>query len=114
MAYELAIDQIHSITDPEFVFSTTRFLPEWDDIPDDFKSGNLYTQLATALCFNRPMPACTIELKAGVEKEKLNRCIRAHVQSYGPKHEHKIAGVGYMIACACTLHPRAEGDDRGN
>lgn len=105
MAYHLTPDLIDSITAPEWAFSTERLLPAWEDIPADFKQGNSYTELAEAIFYNRPIPNGEIELFAGVDAEKLNRCIRAHLQSFGPKHEHKIAGVGFMISCACTLHP---------
>lgn len=105
MAYELIPEQIASITMPELAFSTERLLPSLDDIPDDFKRGNIYTELAEAILYGRPLAPSEIQLKAGVEPEALNKCVRAHLQSYGPKHEHKIAGVGYMIACACTLIP---------
>ncbi|MCF6783940.1 hypothetical protein [Stutzerimonas stutzeri] len=107
MSYQLSPEQIGSITDPEAAFSTHRLLPSWEDIPDEFKEGNAYTQLAEAIFYGREMPECEIELNEGVEAEKLNRCIRAHIASWWPKHEHKIAGVGYMIACASTLHPTA-------
>lgn len=107
MAYQLTPEQIGSITAPEMAFSTERLLPAWDDIPEEFKKGNIYTQLVEAIFYQHEMPACTISLNEGVEPEMLNRCIRAHLQSFGPKHEHKIAGVGYMLACVSTLHPDA-------
>lgn len=107
MTYQLTPEQINSITDVEFAYSTDRLLPALEDIPEDFRlpRGNIYTQLASAIFFGKEMPDCRIELKEGVEPEKLKRCIRAHLQSWAPKHEHKIAGVGYMIGCAYTLHP---------
>jgi hypothetical protein len=86
-------------------FSTERLLPALQDVPEEFRKGNIYTELASAIFYGTEMPKCTIALNEGVEGEKLNRCIRAHLKSWGPKHEHKIAGVGYMIACACILHP---------
>lgn len=107
MAYQLTPEQIGSITAPELAFSTERLLPPWEDVPEDFRKGNIYTELASAIFYGTEMPNSTIALNEGFEAEKLNRCIRAHLQSWGPKHEHKIAGVGYMIACACTLHPTA-------
>jgi hypothetical protein len=105
MTYKLTPEQISSITDLEWAFSTERLLPSWDDIPEDFKEGNLYTKLAEAIFHGGPMPECRIDLNDGIEPEKLNRCIRAHLGCRFPRHEHKIAGVGYMIACACTIHP---------
>lgn len=105
MSYHLTPEQIDSITDPEWAFSTERLLPAWDDIPEAFKKGNVYTELASSIFRGTEMPACRVELFDGVGAKNLNRCIRAHLQSFGPKHEHKIAGVGFMISCACSLHP---------
>lgn len=100
-------EQISSITALELAFSTDRLLPPWEDVPEDFLEGNIYTELASAIFYGTEMPKNTIALNEGFEAEELNRCIHAHLKSWGPKHEHKIAGVGYMIACACTLHPTA-------
>lgn len=103
MAYTLSIEQMASITDPEVVFSTVRLLPAWELIPDEFKQGNIYTRLASSIFYGDELPDSTLDLNEGVEPEMLNRCIRAHLMSFGPEHSHKIAGVGYMIACAGTL-----------
>ncbi|KQW19801.1 MULTISPECIES: hypothetical protein [Pseudomonas] len=105
MAYSLTPEQIASITKPEVAFSTERLLPAWADIPDEFKNGNIYTELASAIFYGTKLPPGTIEFNEGFTPEALNNCVRAHLQSFGPKHEHKIAGVGFMIASACTLVP---------
>lgn len=57
-----------------------------------------------AVFSGRELPECEIEMNDGFSPEALNRGARAHLQSWGPKHEHKIAGVGYMIAQAAVLH----------
>ncbi len=104
MTYTVTPDEIASISDAEMAFSTERLLPSWEDIPEEFQRGNLYTELATAIFYGLDLPACEIEMKEGFEPQALNRAVRAHLQSFGPKHEHKIAGVGYMIAQAAVLH----------
>lgn len=104
MAYTLTPADLASVSDPEAAFSTERLLPSWEDIPEEFRRGNLYTELATAIFYGWDLPACEIEMKEGFEPQALNRAVRAHLQSFGPKHEHKIAGVGYMIAQAAVLH----------
>lgn len=108
MAYILTPEQMASITEPERVFATERLLPAWEDIPVEFKRGNIYTELASAIFYSLPMPACTLEMKEGFEANHLNVCVRAHLKSFLPKHEHKIAGVGYMISLACTAEPETE------
>ncbi|OGU23752.1 MAG: hypothetical protein A2580_17860 [Hydrogenophilales bacterium RIFOXYD1_FULL_62_11] len=103
MPYALTIEQAQSITDIEMAFSTMRLLPPLDEIPAEFIRGNVYTSLVEKICFNQPLPSLDMALVDGLKPEDLNRVIRAHLQSFGPKHEHKIAGVGYMLSLLCTL-----------
>jgi hypothetical protein len=99
--YKITPEQVNSVDDVELAFSTTRLLPKWEDIPEEFKSGNIYTQIAEALFYGNPLPDCSLEMIDGVEPQALNRCITAHLKSFGPKHEHKIAGVGFMLSSIC-------------
>lgn len=94
-----------SINDAELAFSTQRLLPAWESIPDEFKRGNIYTTLAEAIMFNSPFPQARMELKEGYTADVINRVVRAHLQSFAPKHEHKIAGVGYLISLMATVTP---------
>ncbi len=105
MSYELSVEDVNSITKAEFAFSTERLLPNWNDIPDDFKAGNSYTQFVEKLFYGSPLPNCNIELKMNIEPESMKQCILAHLSSFAPKHEHKIAGVGFMLYQMCILSP---------
>lgn len=109
MPYTLTRADLASINDVEMAFSTNRLLPEWLDIPADFKSGNDYTKLAEAIFHDWPLPKQTIEFQHGFQDDAaaadLNKCIRAHLQSWSPKHEHKIAGVGFMISMVARFEP---------
>lgn len=111
MAYTVTPEQMASISDLEMAFSTERLLPAWEDIPNEFLLGNIYTKLADAIFFSRELPSCEIKMNEGFTPEALNRAVRAHLQSWGPKHEHKIAGVGYMIAKAASLLTEKEVHD---
>ncbi|QOX05563.1 MULTISPECIES: hypothetical protein [Xanthomonas] len=106
--YTLTPEDLASVSDVEVAFATERLLPAYEHIPQEFKAGNLYTQLASAIFYGQPLPDARLELKTGFSAEALRRAVQAHLGSWGPKHEHKIAGVGYMIACACALY-----QDRG-
>ena len=103
MAYTITSNDIGSITDVEMAFGTDRLLPAWEDIPKEFKKGNIYTKLTEAIYFGTPYPVDEINLKPEYDKNNINRAVRAHLKSFGPKHEHKIAGVGYMIAQVASL-----------
>lgn len=105
MTYSINPDDLASITDLELAFGTTKFLPAADEIPKEFWRGNAYTKLAEAIFFGRPLPDQEILMKEGVEPALLNKAVRSHLQSYEPKHEHKIAGVGYLIQQLATLEP---------
>ncbi|ART57099.1 hypothetical protein CBP36_19530 (plasmid) [Acidovorax carolinensis] len=56
MAYKLTLEALESITDVEMAFGTDRLLPAWEDIPDDFKQGNDFTQIACAIFFASQLP----------------------------------------------------------
>lgn len=103
MTYKISMIDLNSVTDVEYVFGTERLLPKWDEIPSEFKTGNLYTKLACALFYGDPSTNFTMIFLDDFQDEgapqALNKCVRAHLTSYGPKHEHKIAGVGYMMSC---------------
>jgi hypothetical protein len=104
MPYTVTPQDMDSITDVEMAFSTDRLLPPVEDIPTEFFRGNQYTKLVEAIFYGLQMPDGQIEMKEGFTPESLNRAVRAHIQSFTPKHEHKIAGVGFLVAQAATLH----------
>lgn len=103
MTYTVTPADMASITDVEMAFSTERLLPDESDIPREFFEGNAYTDLAEAIFLGSELPNRELELKEGYTPEMLVRAVRAHLGSFAPSHEHKIAGVGYMIAQAATL-----------
>jgi len=98
--YTLTLADLSSTTDVECVFGTTRLLPPWDEIPDAFKRGNQYTRLASAIFFESDLPdgECFFVENFEDASKDLDRTVRAHLRSFAPKHEHKIAGVGYLIS----------------
>ena len=98
MTYIVTPKEMESITAIEIAFGTDRLLPAFDDIPDDFFQGNIYTRIADSIFYNNTLPACSIKLLHGVTAQNLNKVVRAHLISCRPKHEHKIAGVGFLIS----------------
>lgn len=65
-------------------------------------------ELVTALFYGFPIPSGEIEIHRGFSAEVLRDCILAHLCSMEPKHEHKMAGVEYMLRQLATLKPGAE------
>ena len=90
------------ITDLELAFG---LLPPPEAIPEAFWRGNAYTQLAEALFYGLPLAPLLIEFKPGFDADQMQRIVRSHLASFEPKHEHKIAGVGYLISQMATLTP---------
>ena len=103
MTYTITAEDIRSITDVEAAFSTSRLLPSPEQIPKDFYEENSYTRLVEAIFYGLELPNGELELAEGLEPSELNKCVRAHLQSFEPKHEHKIAGVAYMISQVAVL-----------
>jgi hypothetical protein len=101
--YSISASDLSSISDVEIAFGTTKLLPPWEAIPEDFRKGNQYTALVSNLFYGRPLPDSPISIVEGVKHEDLSRAVHAHLISYAPKHEHKIAGIGYMISKVATL-----------
>ncbi len=95
-------EDVKSITDIEMAFGTTRFLPPMESIPKEFVSLNSkspYVRVANALFAGVGLPEdMEIEIMDGISPQDLNRFIRAHLCSFEPKHEHKIAGVAYLMS----------------
>jgi hypothetical protein len=107
VAYNLTRAKLASITDAEVAFSTERLLPKCGDIPRDFFNGNIYTRIAEAIFFGGKIPSGELHFREGFIDDAaatdLRKCIQAHIGSFGPKHEHKIAGVGYMFSQVCEV-----------
>ncbi|WP_042877546.1 hypothetical protein [Cupriavidus necator] len=107
MTYSLSRADVDSITEAELELSTVKLLPKWDDIPEDFRNGNLYTRMAEARLLDYPMPGISISFLPGFDDagacQTIDRCITAHLNAFAPKHEHRIAGVGYMISKICRI-----------
>ncbi|WP_207951208.1 hypothetical protein [Cupriavidus sp. L7L] len=107
MTYSLSRAEVDSITDGDVQCSTMKLLPEWDDIPADFRNGNLYTRLAEARLLDYQLPGISIaflpEFDDAEACQAIDRCITAHLNAFAPRHQHRIAGVGYMISKVCTV-----------
>lgn len=107
MTYSLSRAEVDSITEGEVQCSTTKLLPGWEEIPADFRNGNLYTRLAEARLLDYQLPGISIALLPGFDDaaacQAIDRCITAHLNAFAPRHQHRIAGVGYMISKVCTV-----------
>jgi methenyltetrahydromethanopterin cyclohydrolase len=82
-------------------------LPAWDEIPEQFKRGsNDYARVARALFSNgATLSDCGLRVKDGLDAGDVMDVLCACLGSFRPKHEHKMAGVAYMLSEWCDGKP---------
>jgi hypothetical protein len=93
--------EVPTVTDAEVAFGTTACLPKWDDVPEDFRdfTYNEHCKAVSTLFYSGGrITDMGYTLKQGLDENDVMRAIRACLCSWEPKHEHKIAGVGYMLS----------------
>lgn len=76
--YKLTLKDLKSVTDTEQAFGTTKLLPDWNVIPEEFKNGNIYTQIAESmfLVVNCQM-ARSVSLKNSTRRKSFLLCKNA-------------------------------------
>lgn len=109
--YSITPEQSSSVSALEMAFGTTRLLPKPDQIPNEFflncprTAAQDYLDLVNALFYNRPLPEMNLEFIGGHEQAAVVKCVRAHLVSREPKHDHKMAGVAFMLSQMIKLEP---------
>lgn len=75
-------------------------LPPYEKIPEEFKSQpNKWVKLFEQW-FSNGLPKGTQFIqKPGIDQVKALRHVKTIMASYAPKHEHKTAGVAYLLSC---------------
>lgn len=95
--------QPKSVTGADMAFGPKNiadYLPNYATVPDDFKrfSGNKWVDL-TSKWFFSGLPAGTKFLpKPGIDADLALAHIRTCLASWDPKHEHKTAGVAFLLS----------------
>lgn len=77
-------------------------LPPWDEIPEEFRRNWLTDpwckQASTWFFDGVDRTRSTIEPREGIDAEAALRHLGTCLRSWEPKHEHKIAGVGWLMS----------------
>jgi hypothetical protein len=91
---------IPELNDAQVTFGSKPPLPAWGDIPAEFKrSSNPFAHIASKLFFEGGKLAdFGLTAKPGVDVSKAMRAIKCCLGSFDPSHEHKEAGVAYMLS----------------
>lgn len=104
--WSLTQEDLESITHREKIIGTDRLLPPVAVIPKEFWKGNAYTRIAESLYIGEVPEVVNIEWLPGfTNPEALTTMTLSHIRAFGPEYEHKIAGVGYMIAQVMRVTP---------
>lgn len=91
------------LTQLDVVWGNIKYLPKWEDIPEEFRDfrGNKCTIMASDWFFGqlKELP----KVKPGLDETQVYAALRSILVSFEPKHEHKEAGVGYLISQWCIV-----------
>lgn len=88
------------VSDVDLVFPTSvrHLLPPWESIPAEFKNRqNKWVDVFSAWFYDglRDFPFVP---RPGIDRGMALRHIKACMGSFEPKHEHKEAGVAYLLS----------------
>ena len=93
--------QPKSASDLDYAFPAVvigRFIPCWDDLPAPFRNRSSgFEELATHVAFNAVSFRDGV-LRDGIDAHMANRQISIVARSFEPKHEHKEAGLAYLLS----------------
>lgn len=73
-------------------------LPKYEEIPDEFKGFRGVWSDLTERWFFEGINGEILREKSGIDREAALRHLDACMRSFAPKHEHKIAGVAYLMS----------------
>jgi hypothetical protein len=91
---------IPEVSDGDMIFGQNIPLPAWDSIPEEFKGCNAtpFNEVVSTLFFEGGRVSDFLTPKEGVDVSKALRAIKCCLGSFEPKHEHKEAGVAFMLS----------------
>lgn len=88
------------VSDVEMAFPATvdHLLPSWDEIPDEFKgNNNVFVKITNDQFFGIKNDS-SLSLKPDFDLSLVQRHLHCCMGSFSPRHEHKIAGVAYLLS----------------
>lgn len=82
-----------------FATSIEGFLPPYSAIPNEFKDGRTEWNKIFSKWFYSGLPKGTKFIpKEGINENEALRHLQYCMRSWEPKHEHKEAGVAYLLS----------------
>lgn len=94
---------VPEITKMDFAFGNIDHLPKYETIPDEFKDPNSHSRwnlFASHWFFGmlKKNDIDNLKPKDGIDKIAALKACRAILLSFEPQHEHKEAGVAYLLS----------------
>jgi hypothetical protein len=94
---------IPEVSDLDMAFGNIKHLPEYKDIPEEYKNMNKQTGWLGFISkwFFRGLDDKDMERinpREGVDPKLALRAVGAIMRSFEPKHEHKAAGCAYLMS----------------
>jgi hypothetical protein len=75
------------------------YLPAYDEIPKEFKNEDTkWNKIFNTMFFRGCSKDSSFDCKDGINGETAIKHIYAIMRSFNPKHEHKEAGVAYLMS----------------
>lgn len=78
--------------------STEKLLPPYNEIPDEFRRGKTKWNKLFSDWFFNGLTKLDITPKEGIDKNKAMFHLRVAMQGWDTAHEHKEAGVAYLMS----------------
>lgn len=96
---EKRVFPIKEVTDVEIAFPARieGMIPEYENIPEEFKHGGTKWNRLFSDWFYSGVKDLQIIPKEGIDVKKALRHIRCIIGSFEPQHEHKEAGVAFLM-----------------
>lgn len=88
------------VTDLDLAFGgrIEKLMPRYRSLPEDYQRESApFCRIASKWFFGG-LDAKTLKAKEGIDADAALRHCRAVLCSFEPKHEHKIAGVGWLLS----------------
>lgn len=105
--------QIPELTDIQVAMGHIGHLPKYDSLPEEFQREQHPACLFVINWFHMGADLSQLTPREGVDQSKALRALAAVLRSWEPKHEHKIAGAGYLLDQWFVVAPVPNSDREG-
>lgn len=95
-----AFAQPKPVTDVDLAFGgrIADLMPSYEELPEDFRrERDPFSKIVNGWFFNG-LHTGSLQAKSGIDKSAALRHCRAIMCSFDPSHEHKIAGVSWLLS----------------